>query len=165
MALTSVLTRVNEAIMGQPTRFTLAVTNGGASAVSVTSVLPLVTSAAGQVGIPVVVAGPYVSPNESTPSTTGGQFNVSISAAGTHQFEFNVTLHGAAIRGAPSNAIGQFLVGVAITDSDGNVTGPPALEVAINYPTFGLPPGSPPNPDVAIGSLWFSDPQNAVFAL
>lgn len=160
MALLLTLTKQSEAIVGQRTWFQLAVKNNGGSAVDIFSVDPVVTSSAGVPGVPFNLGGPYVSPNQNTPDTTT-PFNVQIPAAGTAYFTFSVAFFGPVVAGAPATPLMQFQVSAAVLDSDGVVSVPPALNVALNQPGFGPAPGSPPNAETSIGALQFQAPFNS----
>lgn len=165
MPLRVTLSQNGPALMGGPTRFTVAVTNLDAVAVeNVLAVIPSVTSAAGQPGVPVQVLGPYAAPSDSVASTTN-QFNVQIVASGTVYFTFGLCLFAQGVTGAKANAGTQFLVGVTVQDGLNVQWAAPPLVVAMATPGFGQPPGAPPNPSVAIGQLAFSSPLTSAFVL
>ena len=132
MALVPTLTQVNPAITGQPIRFLLAVlSTESVTALTVTSVVPSVTTAAGQLGVPFNLGGPYVSPNQSLASTTTGQFNIQITAGGTAYFTFSISLFGQTTTGAAAVGLSQFQVQAAVATSDGSVYASPAVNVAL----------------------------------
>lgn len=165
MAITALLTQNNVALAGTPINFTLAITNPDAQAINITGIQPVVTTAAGQLGIPVYIGGPYASPNQSVASTTTSQFNVQIPGTTTAYFAFNVTIMAPAVIGSSAIGLNQYLVGANIIDSGGTVTAAASIELALNAPTFGPAPGSPPNPAVDLGSLVFTLPGNSALAL
>ena len=155
MAVTSTLTQVAAAQMGVPTTFVLAVTNGGASAVTVTSVLPVVRRPDGlpfgacRVGQ--VAAAGQVGPNS--------QYNVSVGASSTTYFSFQVSFYGPVIEGSPTQPSMAYVVDCVCAYSD-NTSSTSPLEGQINAPAFGEP-GTPPDPVPLIGQLNFSSPVNS----
>lgn len=164
MAMTATLSQRLPAIFGQDTDFVLTVSNSGASAVNVTSIQPIVTTAAGGPAPGCNISGPYAAPGVATAQVFGSQFNVQVGASASVAFVFSVQFFGPAIGGVPSTPLSQFTVGATCAASDASVFGPVPLNLVLNRPNFGAG-SSPPNPAVSPGQLNYSGAVNSALAL
>lgn len=163
MALTAALTQVNQANFGNPTTFTLAVSNSGTDAVNVTGIAPWARARRGP-HAPVNIMTPQVFPGVSVPQVGGSQFNVQVPGSGTVYFSFGACFYGPGIKGGPTQPQDVFMVGCDLNASDGTSFSAGSLMVALNSPSFG--PGSqPPNPTVLTGQLNYSSPANSGLGL
>ncbi len=165
MAMTAVLTQTSPALSGQPCQFILAVSNSGASTVTVQGIQPIVTGTDGVSLPPCNIDGPYAPIGSSTAVVGATQFNVPVLASATVYFPFLVQFFGPLIvgggRATPNN---QFQVTANCIASDGTVFGPPPLNLALSEPVFGAG-GSPPNPAFVVGQLNFAFRANSGLAL
>lgn len=162
MTMTALLRKPNHAVFGQPTNFTLTVSNSGGSPVNVNSISISVTNPDGTLATACTV-GPVVAPVGTGLAAIGGyQFNVQIPNAGSYVFPFDCQFFGTAVTGSPATPQPTFLVSANILDSTGTTFSPPQLSVNLNRPVFGLPPGAPPNQVPSVyGGLDFSTPKNS----
>lgn len=165
MAMTSVLTQTNMATFGNPTNFLLAVSNSAVSAVNVYSISPTVKTPAGQPIVACAISGPVAPPGVGAAQVGGSQFNVQVGASSTVYFNFQVTFYGPAVAGATACPQGVFQVSADILASDGTMFTPPPIQVELNQPVWGLPPGIPPNATAVVSSLNFATPANSALTL
>lgn len=162
MTMTAVIRKPQHAVFGQPTNFTLTVSNSGASPVNVNSISISVTNPDGTLATACTV-GPVVTPTGTGLAAVGGyQFNVQVPNAGSYTFPFDAQFFGSGIAGSPALPQPTFVVSANILDSTGTTFSPPQLSVNLNRPVFGRAPGAPPNQLPSVyGAVNFSTPANS----
>jgi hypothetical protein len=167
MAMTATLVQTKQANMGSPCSFVLTVLNSDAgSAVNIYGMGIRVTAG----GLPATscnIGEIQVAPGLSTPNSAGSnQYNIVVAPSGSVAFPFSVAFFGPAVAGNNTNPQSVFNVFADIVTSDGATFTPPPLSVPLNMPTYGQPPGAPPNrTPPTTGALQFYAPQNSAFAL
>lgn len=170
MAMTATITQVNNALPGQPTYFTVTISNSGATNVSLNALQPVVqnplpTGAPSAMPCNIgIVTAPGTAP--SVPVAGGPQFNIPIVAGSSITLSFPIQFFGPLISGTPTQPYSLFQVTANIQTSDGSVFSPiPVPVLALNAPTWGLAASSYGLAPPATGQLDFFTPVNTALGL
>ncbi len=165
MAFTATVTQVEEALMGRPTTFVVACTNGGASAAQINALVPRITTPGGSAASNSCNVSDMTAPAGTSAANTGPyQFNVTVDASGTAYFTFRATFYAPAILGGPAVGKPTWYVTVDGLDSDDAIFTTQQKVVELSQPVFGLSPGVPPNPTVNVGAFQLQAPSNSLLS-